>query len=135
MLTASEPLARSLTRPSPNDRRAVAFHLQAAEERNMIVRILADNQYRLTDEQMAEVDRLDDALEAALTTNDAGAFQSSLLNLTQYVQQAGEVVPVEEIVPSDVIIPSPDMSLDEARQHFTPYTHHAEPASVPKGEA
>jgi hypothetical protein len=101
----------------------------------MIVRILADNQYRLTDEQMAEVDRLDDALEAALNNDDADGFQSSLLGLTQYVQQTGDVIPVEEIVPSDVIIPSPDMSLDEARQHFTPYTHHAEPASVPEGDA
>ncbi len=101
----------------------------------MIVRILADNQYRLTDEQMAEVDRLDNALEVALNTSDAGAFQSSLLNLTHYVQQVGEVVPVEEIVPSDVIIPSSDMSLDEARQHFTPYTHHAEPTNVRDGDA
>ncbi len=101
----------------------------------MIVRILADNQYRLTDEQMAEVDRLDDALEAALNNNDADGFQSSLLSLTQYIQQTGEIVPVEEIIPSDVIIPSSDMSLDEARQHFTPYTHHADPAIVPQGDA
>ncbi len=98
----------------------------------MIIRILADNQYRMTDDQMAEVDRLDDALEVALNNNDAEGFQSSLLTLTQYIQQNGAIVPVEEIVTSDLIIPSPDMSLDEAREQFTPYNVHSA-ASQPEG--
>ena len=100
----------------------------------MIVRILADNQYRLTDEQMTQVDTLDNDLEVALNNDDSAAFQAALQRLTAYVQQNGEVVPVEEIVASDVIIPSSDMSLDEARQHFTPYTVHAE-QPAPSGEA
>jgi hypothetical protein len=99
----------------------------------MIVRILADNQYRMTDEHMAEIDQLDDALEAALNANDDAAFQSSLLRLTQYIQQVGEVVPVEEIVASDIIIPSSDMSLEEARLHFSPAGQHAHPAA-PAGD-
>ncbi len=92
----------------------------------MIVRIMADNQYRLTDEQMAEVDRLDNDLEAALNANDNAAFQATLQQLTAYVQQSGEVVPDEEVVASDVIVPAADMSLDEARRHFTPHAVSAQ---------
>jgi hypothetical protein len=102
------------------------------EERRMIVRIMADNQYRLTDEQMAEVDQLDNTLEAALNANDNAAFQAALQQLTTYVQQSGEVVPMEEVVTSDVIVPAADMSLDEARQHFT---MHAAAAQQPQGQA
>ena len=98
----------------------------------MIVRIMADNQYRLTDEQMAEVDRLDSDLEAALNANDNAAFQATLQQLTTYVQRSGEVVPDEEVVSSDVIIPAADMSLDEARRHFNA---HVAAAQRPQGQA
>jgi len=87
----------------------------------MIVRIMSDNQYRLSDEQMRQFDLLDNDLEAALNDNNNEAFQAALQRLTEYVHQVGEVVPMDELVQSDLIVPAADMSLDEARQHFTPF--------------
>lgn len=88
----------------------------------MIVRIMTENQYRMTDDQMRQVDRLDDDLEAALHNGDVALFRSSLATLVDYIRTSGEPVPVDELVPSDVIVPAPDMSLEEAREHFKPFT-------------
>ena len=44
----------------------------------MIVRIMADNQYRLDDGLLPEVERLDDALDAALAGGDDASFAAAL---------------------------------------------------------
>ncbi len=93
----------------------------------MIVRIMTDNQYRLGDERMAEVRRLDDALDAALDSGDEKTFQSTLHQLVDYVHANGQVIPVEEVIPSDVIIPAPDMTLQEA--HARLHAAEVKPAS------
>lgn len=82
---------------------------------DMIVRIHMEDQYRLSDEAAAEVDKLDDALAAAIDTGDTAGFSTSLSALLAYVRGHGEKVPTDEIVPSDAILPSEDMTLDEAR--------------------
>lgn len=87
----------------------------------MIVRILGDNQFRMTDEQMGQFDVLDNDLEAALKNDNNEAFQMALRKLTDFVHESGQVVPMEELVQSDFIVPSADMSLAEARQNFTPF--------------
>ncbi len=81
----------------------------------MIVRIMTDNQYRLDDENLAEVRRLDDTLDAALERGDAQGFASALHELVDYVRQHGQVVPDAEVIPSDLMSPAPDMTLEEAR--------------------
>lgn len=87
----------------------------------MIVRIMGDNQYRMTDEQMRQFDLLDNDLEAALKNDNNDAFQAALRTLTDFVHEHGQVVPMDELVQSDLIVPAADMSLAEARQHFTPF--------------
>ena len=81
----------------------------------MIVRIMAEDQYRLDDSFRAQLEKLDDAAEAALNSGDEAAFAKALGDLIAAVRQHGQVVPDEEIVPSDWIIPGPDMTLAEAR--------------------
>ncbi len=80
----------------------------------MIVRIMADNQYRIEDEQTGEITRLDDELLAAMDANNQTQFHSALLRLIEHVEQNGQVVPDDELVPSDLMIPAPDMTLAEA---------------------
>ncbi len=80
----------------------------------MIIRIHMEDQYRLSDEAAAEVDKLDKALQVAVHTNDATAFDTELQALLGYVRTHGEKVPIEEIVSSDLILPSADMTLVEA---------------------
>ncbi|HEU5441208.1 MAG TPA: hypothetical protein VFU88_18125 [Ktedonobacterales bacterium] len=81
----------------------------------MIVRIMADNQYRLDDSKLAQIDQLDDAMDAAMAAGDQAAFASALDRLVDYVKANGQPLPIDEVVASDLIVPAPDMSLDEAK--------------------
>lgn len=84
----------------------------------MIVRIMTEDQYRLDDSHMAEVQRLDTALDGAEERGDAAAFTTALQELTAYVRQHGSAVAIDEVVASDLIIPAPDMSLEEAKERL-----------------
>jgi hypothetical protein len=81
----------------------------------MIVRIMTEDQYRLGEDHLAEVRRLDETLDAALEGGDAPAFSTALRQLVDFVRQNGTQVPMDEVVPSDLIIPAPDMTLEEAK--------------------
>ena len=95
----------------------------------MIVRIMTEDQYRLPDEQLPEVQRLDDDLEKAVDSGDDATFGAALSRLVAFVRAHGEVVAMEEVVPSDLMIPAPDMSLAEAKSRL-----HPEPAVRPAKE-
>lgn len=84
----------------------------------MIVRILTDNQYRLSDEYAHTVESLDTQLLTALNSGDGGAFNSALQQLIAFVREHGTLVPDEELVTSDAIIPAPDMTLAETRERL-----------------
>ena len=84
----------------------------------MIARIMTENQYRLSDEDAAELDRLDDPLNDAIQSGDDLAFATALAKVLNFVREHGVVIPVDEVVPSDVIIPAPDMTVAEARQYL-----------------
>lgn len=84
----------------------------------MIVRIMTDEQYRLDDSHLAEVQRLDNVLDDAEQRGDAVAFTAALHDLTVYVHQYGKPVPIDEVVASDLIIPAPDMTLQEAKERL-----------------
>jgi hypothetical protein len=81
----------------------------------MIVRIMADNQYRVEPEHEAEIGRLDTELEAAVQADDDDRFRGALQHLIQHVHDQGKVVPDDELVPSDIMIPAADMTLTEAK--------------------
>jgi len=96
----------------------------------MIVRILTEDQFRLNDEDLPEVRRLDDELEAALNSGDSPAFASALSQLVTYVRGHGQLLGMDEVLPSDMIVPAPDMSLDEARARL----HTVEAKQPPAAE-
>ena len=81
----------------------------------MIIRIMADNQYRIDDSYLAELDELDDPVVAALDQGDAEGYANALKTLVDFVREHGDVLPMDEVVPSDSILPAPDMTLDEVR--------------------
>lgn len=84
----------------------------------MIARIMTDNQYRLSEDNAAELDKLDDPLHDAIKSGDEAAFAQALNTVIAFVRKNGVVVPTEEVVPSDVIIPAPDMTAAEARKYL-----------------
>lgn len=81
----------------------------------MIVRIMAEDQYRLDDSFRPQLEQLDEAAEAAMNSGDEVAFTQALQDLVGAIRQHGQVVPDAEIVTSDWIVPGPDMTLAEAR--------------------
>ncbi|HEX9414013.1 MAG TPA: hypothetical protein VF916_10965 [Ktedonobacterales bacterium] len=95
----------------------------------MIVRIMADNQYRIDDAHAAEITRLDDELVSAAEATDDRRFQAALQQLIEHVRTRGQVVPNDELVPSDVMIPAADMTLAEARDVLEKAAVHPNPGN------
>lgn len=81
----------------------------------MIVRIMADNQYRIVDGYSAEIEQLDNELMEAIEASDEARFHATLQHLIDHVHQSGEVVPDSELVPSDIMVPAEDMTVAEAQ--------------------
>jgi hypothetical protein len=85
----------------------------------VIVRLMGEGQFRVADEQTAELDRLDNAAVAALEAGDEETFRARLGQLAQAVRANGERLPDADLHPSDVIVPPDDLSLEEARELFS----------------
>lgn len=80
----------------------------------MIVRILGVGQFRLDDGDVVEVEKADDAVEAAIAAKDDAAFTAALNGLVDTIQRVGDPVGDDEFVPSDVIVPDRDTTLADA---------------------
>lgn len=81
----------------------------------MIVRILGEGQLVVEPAALEELNKLDDALIAAVQAGDEAAFSTAMSSLLARARELGSPLPVEEIKPSDFILPSADSSLDEVR--------------------
>ena len=82
----------------------------------MIVRIMADGQYRIDDDDapaLAVIERLDGRMLETVEANNARAFQATLAQLINHVHRVGHAVADTELVASDVIVPPSDMTLEE----------------------
>jgi hypothetical protein len=91
------------------------FTQRSQRGRDVIIRIMADNQYRVDDSYLSELDKLDDPVVAALDQGDAEGYSSALKTLVDFVREHGEALPLDEVAPSNSILPAPDMTLDEVR--------------------
>jgi PspA-Associated protein len=86
--------------------------------RAVIVRIQGEGQYRLPDESLDEINRLDDALEAALDAPD-GDFRAAFDALLDLIRARGTALDPVELVESDVILPPADVTAEEVRSLLT----------------
>jgi len=85
----------------------------------MIVRIMGEGQYRLSEETIARVNGLDNAAVAAVDSGDEDAFHAAFEELLDIIRKDGEHLGDEEIETSDVIVPPADTSFEEAAAEFT----------------
>jgi len=85
----------------------------------VIVRILGEDQFRVDDSAVAELNRLDSELETAVDRDDQAAFTAALRALLDQVRAQGSPLPAETLESSDLILPPPDASMDEVRQMLT----------------
>lgn len=84
----------------------------------MIVRIMADDQYRLDEaqpEQIGAIQQLDEELAQAIQRQDEERFHTTLARLIAHIHRAGKAIARDEIAASDMIVPASDMSLAEVR--------------------
>ena len=81
----------------------------------MIVRILGEGQYDVSDEALAALNTLDSAVEAAVEAGDEEAFASALVTLLDGVRTAGVAHDAEALDESDLILPPSDATIDEVR--------------------
>lgn len=84
----------------------------------MIVRIATEGQYRLPDDQLDLLNRLDDGVVQAVEAGNYEQFGRLFAELLDYVR-TGELLDDAHLAPSELILPPPDLSLDEAAQEFT----------------
>jgi hypothetical protein len=81
----------------------------------MIVRILGEGQYDVSDEAIDRLNQLDAAVEAAVETGDETAFAPALAALLDGVRTVGVPHQVDALDESDLILPPSDATIDEVR--------------------
>ena len=82
----------------------------------MIVRILGEGQLDVPDGEIDSLNALDEAVQAAVESDDDPAFTQSLVALLSRVREVGRPLPDDEILPSDLVLPSADATLAEVRE-------------------
>ena len=81
----------------------------------MIIRILGEGQYDVSDEALDRLNELDAAVESAVETGDTEAFTSALGALLDGVRTAGVPHDAGSLDESDLILPMADATIDEVR--------------------
>ncbi|GAA1415197.1 hypothetical protein GCM10009601_04390 [Streptomyces thermospinosisporus] len=82
----------------------------------MIMRILGEGQYEITEEHLDRLNELDAALQSAADAGDETAFTAALSALLDAVRSLGTPLPDERITPSDLVLPDADTSLAQVRE-------------------
>jgi hypothetical protein len=81
----------------------------------VIIRILGEGQFDVSDEAVDRLNELDSALEASIDANDDAAFGPALAALLDGVRTAGVPHAADDLVESDLILPPSDASMDDVR--------------------
>jgi hypothetical protein len=79
----------------------------------VIVRILGEGQYEVTDTAIARLDELDAELEAAVDAHDDNAIKAAFRASADIVRSSGLPVPADSLHPADIILPSSDADMAE----------------------
>jgi hypothetical protein len=81
----------------------------------MIVRILNEGQWELSEEAVRDLNSLDDAIDKAVASADQDKLASALQALLNRVRSTGTVVPDDELRDSDLILPDADSTVEDVR--------------------
>ena len=85
----------------------------------MIVRILAEGQYRLDERYHHRLDELDDAVVARVEGDDEAGYTTAFSELLSFVRENGEALGPDDLQGSDFMLPPADLSFAEAGSEFT----------------
>jgi hypothetical protein len=81
----------------------------------MIVRVLGEGQYDVSDEALDRLNELDAAVETAVEAGDEAAFETALTALLEGVRTVGVPHDLESLDESDLILPPADATIDEVK--------------------
>ena len=81
----------------------------------MIIRILGEGQYDVSEEAVEQLNVLDAQVEAAVEAGDEAAFSAALTDLHDGVLRLGVAHPVDSLDESDLILPPADATIDDVR--------------------
>ena len=81
----------------------------------MIVRILGEGQYDVSDDALPQLNTLDSEVEAAVEGSDEAAFAAALSALLDGVRTVGIAHAADALDESDLILPPADATIDEVR--------------------
>jgi hypothetical protein len=81
----------------------------------MIVRILGEGQYDVSDAALDALNALDAAVEAAVEVGDEAAFRTTLAALLDGVRSAGVPRDADALDESNLILPPADASIAEVK--------------------
>lgn len=82
----------------------------------MIVRILGEGQYDVSDDAMDRLNQLDEAVEAAVESGDEATFTAALHALHDGVRTMGVPHELDSLDGSDVILPPAEAALADVRE-------------------
>ena len=82
----------------------------------MIIRILGEGQFDVSEDALPRLNELDAAVESAVERGDEPAFAEALAQLLDGVRTAGVPHDAEALDESDLILPPADASLEEVRE-------------------
>jgi hypothetical protein len=82
----------------------------------MIVRILGEGQWNVSDEHLAALNELDSAVETAVEKGDRETFSQTLDALLDAVRSTGVALADDSLEDSDLILPPSDATLEEVRE-------------------
>jgi hypothetical protein len=85
----------------------------------VIVRLLTEGQYEVSEDIQSRLNELDDRAMEALDRDDEGDLDARLEEMWRLVRSEGEPLPDEDLRPSDVVIPPADLTLAETRVLFS----------------
>lgn len=85
----------------------------------MIVRLSGEGQYRVPDAVVQQLNKLDDAAQAAVEAEDEAELDGRLDTMWELVRRAGELLPDDDLSPSDFVIPPSDLTLEETKRLFS----------------
>ena len=81
----------------------------------MIVRILGEGQFDVSEDTLEGLNDFDDKLVAALDNDDAAAYSEALAALLDGIRAGGERLPDDYLGPSELVLPGADATIDDVR--------------------
>jgi len=82
----------------------------------VIIRILGEGQYDVSDSALDRLNELDAIVESAVEAHNEPAFRDALHALLDGVRTVGVAHDIDALDESDLILPPSDATIDEVRQ-------------------